>query len=168
MFSNSQSFLNLNWEKTTLVHGNKAKLKRPSLALLQCILTFEIFEHGLIAVQITLKFSSLALLRWKSLFRAWPYCDANRTFEFSSLALLRFKLNFFEFLSLALLRCILTFEFSSLALLRCKSNFRAWPYCSANRTFEFWAWPYCGSNRTMKFSSLALLHCTSVYRGGWL
>ena len=34
---------------TTLVHGNKAKLKRPSLALLRCKMTFEIFELGLIA-----------------------------------------------------------------------------------------------------------------------
>ena len=35
-----------------LMHRNKAKLKRTSLALLRCKLTFEIFELGLIAVQI--------------------------------------------------------------------------------------------------------------------
>ena len=33
------------------MHGNKAKLKRPSLALLRFKITFEIFELGLIAVQ---------------------------------------------------------------------------------------------------------------------
>ena len=39
---------------TSLVHGNKAKLKRPSLALLRCKSKFEMFELGLIAVQIFL------------------------------------------------------------------------------------------------------------------
>ena len=38
----------------TLVHGNKAKLKRLSLVLLRCKSKFEIFELGLIAVQIEL------------------------------------------------------------------------------------------------------------------
>ena len=33
------------------MHANKAKLKRPSLALLRFKITFEIFELGLIAVQ---------------------------------------------------------------------------------------------------------------------
>ena len=36
---------------STLVHGNKAKLKCLSLALLRCKSKFEIFESGLIAVQ---------------------------------------------------------------------------------------------------------------------
>ena len=35
-----------------LMYGNKAKLKCPSLALLRCKMNFEIFELGLIAVQI--------------------------------------------------------------------------------------------------------------------
>ena len=39
---------------TTLVHGNKAKLKRLSLALKRCKSIFQIFEIGLIAVQIVL------------------------------------------------------------------------------------------------------------------
>ena len=51
----------------TLVHGNKAKLKPPSLALLRCKLTFEIFELDLIAVQ-----------NGFQIFRAWPYFGANR------------------------------------------------------------------------------------------
>ena len=38
---------------STLVHGNKAKLKRSSLALLRCKMTFEIFELVLITVQFT-------------------------------------------------------------------------------------------------------------------
>ena len=63
--------------RTTLVHGNKAKLKSPSLASLRCKSKFEIFELGLIAVQINL-----------SNFRAWPYCSANWFSNFSSLALL--------------------------------------------------------------------------------
>ena len=33
------------------MHGNRAKLKRPSLTSLRCKMTFEIFERGLIAVQ---------------------------------------------------------------------------------------------------------------------
>ena len=36
---------------TTLVRGNKANLKRPSLALLRCKSKFEISELGLIAMQ---------------------------------------------------------------------------------------------------------------------
>ena len=36
----------------TLVYGNKARLKCPSLALLRCKSEFKIFELGLIAVQI--------------------------------------------------------------------------------------------------------------------
>ena len=36
------------------MQGNKAKLKRPSLALLRCKISFEIFGLGLIAVQIGL------------------------------------------------------------------------------------------------------------------
>ena len=48
---------------STLVHGNKAKPKRPGLALLRCKMTFQIFGLGLIAVQN--EFSN---------FRAWPYC----------------------------------------------------------------------------------------------
>ena len=51
---------------STLVHGNKAKLKRSSLALLRCKMTFEIFELGLIAMRTD--FSN---------FRAWPYCCVN-------------------------------------------------------------------------------------------
>ena len=47
----------------TLVHRNKAKRKRPSLALLWCKSRFEIFELGLIAVQI-----GLALLPCTSVF----------------------------------------------------------------------------------------------------
>ena len=50
----------------TLVHGNKAKLKYPIVALLWCKSTFEIFELGLIAVQNDF-FN----------FRAWPYYFAN-------------------------------------------------------------------------------------------
>ena len=34
-----------------LVHGHKAKLKRPSLALLRCKMTFKFFELGLSVVQ---------------------------------------------------------------------------------------------------------------------
>ena len=82
-------------EKSTLVHGNKAKLERPldliavqielsnfrawpycgeietfkilGLALLRCISIFEIFNFGLIAVQTDVPN-----------FRAWPYYGANR------------------------------------------------------------------------------------------
>ena len=41
-------------KRSTLMHGNKAKLKLPSLALLRFKMTFEIFELGHIAVQIGL------------------------------------------------------------------------------------------------------------------
>ena len=64
-------------------------------------MTFEIFELGLIAVQIE-DFN----------FRVWPYSGANRTFKFLSLALLRSTLNAHE-----------TWKISGLALLRCKSIF---------------------------------------------
>ena len=50
--------------KPTLMHGNKAKLKRPSLALLRCESKFGIFELGLIAVQI-----GLALLPCTTVFK---------------------------------------------------------------------------------------------------
>ena len=54
----------------TLVHGNKAKLKRPGLALLRCKSNFFfIFELGLIAMK-------LKLLK----FQAWPYCGENQFF----------------------------------------------------------------------------------------
>ena len=43
------------------------KLNRPRLALLRCKSKFEIFELGLIAVQIEIRH-----------FRAWPYSRANR------------------------------------------------------------------------------------------
>ena len=52
-------------KKPTLVHGNKAKPKRPGLALLRCKITLQIFGLGLIAVQND--FSN---------FRTWPYCRA--------------------------------------------------------------------------------------------
>ena len=69
-----------NLQPITLVHGNKAKLKGPSLALLRCKQTLEIFELGLIAVQ-----------NGFSNFRAWPYCGAKWLSKFSGLALLRCK-----------------------------------------------------------------------------
>ena len=72
--------------KGTLLHGNKAKLKRPSLAFLRCKSKFEIFELGLIAVK-----------NEYSKFQAWPYCGANKFFKFSSLFLLRCKLTFKNF-----------------------------------------------------------------------
>ena len=49
------------------MHGNKVKLKCPSFALLWCKMTVEIFELGLIAVQNDFQ-----------IFRAGPYCGANR------------------------------------------------------------------------------------------
>ena len=63
------------------MHGNKAKLKRPSLALLRCKSRFEIFKFGLIAVRINFfEFLSLALLRCKLSFKfsSMAYCRANR------------------------------------------------------------------------------------------
>ena len=66
----SVSFFSKNPPTSTLVHGNKAKLKRPSLALLRCKMTFEIFELGLISVQIE-----------HLIFLPWPYCGANRTIK---------------------------------------------------------------------------------------
>ena len=75
------SFSSSFWNKIcTLVHGNKAKQKRPGLALLRCKMTFQIFGLGLIAVQND--FSN---------FRAWPYCGAKWLSKFSGLALLRCK-----------------------------------------------------------------------------
>ena len=62
---------------TTLVHGNKAKLKRLSLALKRCKSIFQIFEIGLIAVQIV-----LALLP----------CTSVGDFELLTLHDLKFKL----------------------------------------------------------------------------
>ena len=44
--------LNNYYVLSTLVHGNKAKLKRPSWALLRCKSNFSIFEVGLISLQI--------------------------------------------------------------------------------------------------------------------
>ena len=49
----------INWDsmlckKVTLMHGNKAKLSRPSLALMRGKSKFEIFKLGLIEVQIEL------------------------------------------------------------------------------------------------------------------
>ena len=61
------------------------KLKRPSLALLRCKLTFEIFELGLIAVQNDISNFLLGLIAVQIelfYFRAWPYCGANLTFKF--------------------------------------------------------------------------------------
>ena len=55
--------------KVKLLHGNKAKLECPSLALLRYKSNFLIFELALIAVQI--EFSN---------FRAWPYCEASLSF----------------------------------------------------------------------------------------
>ena len=55
----------------TLVHGNKAKLKRATLALLRCKMTFEIFDLGLIAVQNDIQ-----------IFWAWPYCRAPVYFNY--------------------------------------------------------------------------------------
>ena len=47
---------------STLVHGNKAKLKRPSLALLRCQSKFEILVLGLIAVQIEIRIFEVGLI----------------------------------------------------------------------------------------------------------
>ena len=56
----------------TLVHGNKAMLKRPSKS------NFEIFEPGLIALQIELSLFELDLsavpLKFLK-FQTWPYCS---------------------------------------------------------------------------------------------
>ena len=49
-----------------LVHGNKAKVKLLSLALLRCKSLFQIFELGLIAVQIEIRN-----------IRPWPFFAAN-------------------------------------------------------------------------------------------
>ena len=65
------------------MNGNKAKLKRASLALLRCKLNIFIFEFGLIAVKNDFQ-----------IFRACPNYGANHFFEFSSLALLRCKMTF--------------------------------------------------------------------------
>ena len=65
---------------TTLVHGNKAILKRPSLALLRCKLNFSFFELGHIAVQLFFRILELCLIAVQTEFqnfRAWPYCGAN-------------------------------------------------------------------------------------------
>ena len=108
--NNLKTFITNEIKISTLVHGNKNKLKRPSLALLRCKLTFEIFELGLISVQNDF---------WN--FRAWPYCGAKWLLKFSSLALLR---------------CKLIFEIIELGLIAAQNdfwNFRAWPYCGANR-----------------------------------
>ena len=78
----------------TLVHANKAKLKFLSLVLLRCKSKFEIFELGLIAVQLIF-FSNFrgwpycGANHFFSNFRGWPYFGANQTFKFLSLALLR-------------------------------------------------------------------------------
>ena len=112
---------------TTLVHGNKAQLKRPSLALLRCKSKFEIFELGLIAVKIEL-FN----------FWSWPYCGANWTFQFLILALLRcisnirnftlgliaVRINFSKFQALPFCGAKWLSKFSTLALFRCKLTFR--------------------------------------------
>ena len=82
------------------------KLNRP------CKLKSEIFELGLIAVQID-HFN----------FRGWPYCGANRTFKFLSLALLRCKSNF------------LISELGFIAVQIEHFNLQAWPYCGENLTF---------------------------------
>ena len=137
-----------------LVHGNKARLKGRSLALLRCKPNFLIFELGLNAVQI--EFSD---------FRAWPYCGANQIFRLSSLALFRWKSNFLIFeLGLISVKIELfniwawpyyganrIFKFSSFALLRCKSNFLIFELGLISvkiELFNFWAWPYYGANRT--------------------
>ena len=66
----------------SLVHGNKAKLKRPSLAVLGCKSRFEIFELGLITVQSEVFFIfELGLIVVQTdfqNFRGWPYYGANR------------------------------------------------------------------------------------------
>ena len=78
---------------TTLVYGNKAKIKRPSLVLLRCKMTFKFFELGLIAVQTDFEIFELDLIAVQNdfpifelgliavqndflNFRAWPYCRA--------------------------------------------------------------------------------------------
>ena len=58
----SVSFFSKNPPTSTLVHGNKAKLKRPSLALLRCKMTFEILKLGLIALQNHFQIFELGLI----------------------------------------------------------------------------------------------------------
>ena len=60
-----------------MVHGNKAKLKRQTLALLRCESNFKIFELGLIAVQTDFQN-----------FGVWPYCSANWFSKFFGLGLI--------------------------------------------------------------------------------
>ena len=87
------------------MHGNKAKLKRPSLALLRCKMIFEIFELGLIAAQNEFKIFELGLIAAQNdsqILRAWPHCGEKSLEKFSSLALFRCKMTF-EFFELALI-----------------------------------------------------------------
>ena len=72
------------------MHGNKAKLRHPTLALLRCKANFQIFELGLIAVQIELfQFMSLALLRYKA------------KFQIFELSLIAVQIELLQFMSLA-------------------------------------------------------------------
>ena len=105
-----------------MVHGNKAKLNVPSLALLQCKPAFEIFELGLIAVQIA-NFN----------FRDWLYCGANQTFKnlsmkkfhaykkYTGVYVNKVKLNR---PSLALLRCKPKSDIFELGLIALQNDFQ--------------------------------------------
>ena len=92
------------------MQDNKAKLNRTSLGLLRCKPKSEIFELGLILVQIEI---------WN--FRFWPYWGANWNSTFSSLALLWCKSEFD------------IFERGLIVVQIGIRHFRAWPYNGTNR-----------------------------------
>ena len=122
------------------MHGNKAKLKLPSLALLQCKSNIQIFELGLIAVHIectwnleNFRLGLIAVQNDFQIFRAWPYCGANHLFKFSSLALLRCKM-ISQIFELGLIAVQI-----GLALLPCTSV-KLWNY-SPHETTISWVYP---------------------------
>ena len=126
IFSGRWKIIRLKYKLYTLVQVNKAKLNRPSLALLRCESNYEISERGLIVVQIEIL-----------IFRAWAYCGANWNSKFASLALLWCKSKL-EFLELSLIFAqIEIFELGLIVMQIEIRNFRVWPYCVANRTSKF-------------------------------